>query len=80
MKFLLANRITQDGRRAASHLGLFCLPLSHKKDVRHILVQRETRYRFTMIVLNCCERKGEGLQFNFQSYRLGYGYFYINEF
>ena len=34
--FLSANRITPDGkpRFAASHLGLFCLPMSHKKDVR----------------------------------------------
>ena len=36
MKFLEANRIAPDGtpRSAASHLGLFCLPMSHKKDVR----------------------------------------------
>ena len=24
---------------AASHLGLFCLPMSHKKDVKRILVK-----------------------------------------
>ena len=38
MKFLLANRIAPDGtpRSAASHLGLFCLPMSHKKDARFI--------------------------------------------
>ena len=32
-KFVLANRIATDGMPhfAASHLGLFCLPLSHKK-------------------------------------------------
>ena len=36
MKFLCANRIAPDGtpRSAASHLGLYCLPMSHKKDVR----------------------------------------------
>ena len=37
-KFLLANRIAPDGtpRSAASHLVLYCLALSHKKDVRLI--------------------------------------------
>ena len=36
MKILKANRIAPDGtpQNAASHLGLFCLPLSHKKDAR----------------------------------------------
>ena len=36
MKFLRVNRKAPDGtpRFAASHLGLFCLPMSHKKDVR----------------------------------------------
>ena len=36
MKFLYANRIDPDGtpRSAASHLGLFCLPMSHKRDAR----------------------------------------------
>ena len=34
MKIMSANRIAPDGmpRFAASHLGLFCLPMSHKKD------------------------------------------------
>ena len=34
LKILSANRIAPDGtpRFAASHLGLFCLPMSHKKD------------------------------------------------
>ena len=34
MKIMQANRIAPDGtpRLAASHLGLFCLPMSHKKD------------------------------------------------
>ena len=37
-KLLLANRIAPDGmpRSAASHLGLFCLPMSNKKDARLI--------------------------------------------
>ena len=36
MKFVCANRIAQDGtpRSAASHLGQFCLPMSHKRDAR----------------------------------------------
>ena len=34
--FLQANRIAPDGtpRSAASHLGLCCLPMSHKRDAR----------------------------------------------
>ena len=40
MNFLQANRIAPDGtpRFAASHLGLLCLPMSHKKDSRLIWV------------------------------------------
>ena len=36
MKFMSANRIAPDGtpRFAASHLGLLCLHMSHKKDAR----------------------------------------------
>ena len=36
MNFLWANRIAPGGtpRSAASHLGLFCLVMSHKKDAR----------------------------------------------
>ena len=36
MKFPYANRIAPDGtpRSAASHLGLFCLPMSHKTNAR----------------------------------------------
>ena len=36
MKFLKANRIAPDGtpRSEASHLGLYCLPMSHKRDAR----------------------------------------------
>ena len=38
MKFLCANRIAPDGtpRFAASHLGLCCLPMPHKRDARLI--------------------------------------------
>ena len=34
MEFFCANRIAPDGmpRSAASHLGLCCLPMSHKRD------------------------------------------------
>ena len=44
MKFMKANRIAPDGtpRFAASHLGLFCLLMSHKKDARLIWVKRST--------------------------------------
>ena len=40
MKIMSANRKVPDGTPlfAASHLGLFCLPLSHKKDARLIWV------------------------------------------
>ena len=42
MKIMCANRIAPDGmpRFAASHLGLFCLPMSHKKDARLIWVNK----------------------------------------
>ena len=38
MKFLCANWIAPDGTpcSVASHLGLCCLPMSHKKDARLI--------------------------------------------
>ena len=41
MKIKIANRIAPDGtpRFAASHLGLFCLPMSHQKDARLIWVK-----------------------------------------
>ena len=41
MKFIKANRIALDGtpRIAASHLGLFCLPMSHKKNTRLIWIK-----------------------------------------
>ena len=40
MKLISANRKALDWslRFAASHLGLFCLPISHKKDARLIWV------------------------------------------
>ena len=36
MKFFYANRIAPDGtpHSVASHLGLYCLPMSHKRDAR----------------------------------------------
>ena len=41
MKIMCANRIAPDGTPCfvASHLGLFCLPMSHKKDARLIWVK-----------------------------------------
>ena len=38
MEFLQANRIAPDGtpRSAASHLRLYCSPMSHKRDARLI--------------------------------------------
>ena len=41
-----ANRIAPDGtpRFAASYLGLFCLPMPHKKDTSLIWVKVPTRY------------------------------------
>ena len=42
MKIKIANRIAPNGtpRFAASHLGLFCLPMSHKKDAGLIWVKK----------------------------------------
>ena len=36
VNFLCANRIARDGtpRSAASHLEVYCLPMSHKRDAR----------------------------------------------
>ena len=41
MKVKIANRIASGGTPlfAASHLGLFCLPMSHRKDDRLIWVK-----------------------------------------
>ena len=38
MKIMKSNRIASDGtpRLAASHMGLFCFPMSHQKNVRLI--------------------------------------------
>ena len=43
MKINLGNRIAPDGtlRFAASHMGLLCLPMSHKKYARLIWVNGE---------------------------------------
>ena len=40
MKIMSANRIASDGTPplTASHMGLICLPMSHKKDARLIWV------------------------------------------
>ena len=40
-----ANRIAPDGtpHSAASHLGLFCLPMSHKLDARFIWVNQKPK-------------------------------------
>ena len=45
MKFLCANRIAPDGtpRSVASHPGLFCLPMSHKRDARLKRVKESSR-------------------------------------
>ena len=47
MKFLLANRIAPDRtpHSAASHLGLYCLPMSHKKDARLTRVKYMTEMK-----------------------------------
>ena len=41
MKFLCANRIAPDGMPhcAASYLGLYCLPMSHKRDAMLIRIK-----------------------------------------
>ena len=49
MKIKLANRIAPDGtpQNAASHLGLFCLPMSHKKDawlIWHLKMKQNEPY------------------------------------
>ena len=48
MKFLCANRIAPDrtSRSVASHMGLLCLPTSHKKDARLIRVNSSAFYGF----------------------------------
>ena len=51
MKFLYANRIAPDGtpRSAASHLGIYCLPMSHRKDVGLI---KELRFFSRLQIFN----------------------------
>ena len=51
MKFKRANRIAPDGtpRFAASHLGKFCVPMSHKKDAKLIWVKTSTFYDTHMV-------------------------------
>ena len=53
MKVVKANRIAPDGtpRFAASRLGLFCLPMSHKKDVRLIWVEQSECLRLLLAAL-----------------------------
>ena len=53
MKIVSANRIAPDGtpRSAASHLGLLCLSMSHKKDARLIWVKR-IEYNFQGVQRN----------------------------
>ena len=45
MKFMSANRIAPDGT-PASHLEIFCLPMSHKKDARLIWVNTGRKFVF----------------------------------
>ena len=54
MKIMSANRIASDGtpRFAASHLGLFCLPMSHKKDARLIWVKSFITLIIKLIAVN----------------------------
>ena len=54
MKNMSANRIAPDGtpRLAASHLGLFCLPLSHKKDARLIWVKTIETHKKYITLMN----------------------------
>ena len=53
MKSMLTNRIDPDGMPCfvASHLGLFCLPMSHKKDSRLIWVNH--KYKKKLGQLEC---------------------------
>ena len=53
MKIRIANRIAPDGtlRFAASHLGLFCLPMSHKMDAGLIWVNVVGAYFFVFVIV-----------------------------
>ena len=54
MKCMPANRIAKDGtlRFAAAHLGLFCLPMYHKKDVRLKWVKAASRVKLSLDALD----------------------------
>ena len=77
MKFLGANRIAPDGtpRSAASHLGLFCLPMSHKRDApikgtpglnelkdEHLPKSRRNMHYLSHVMINLdfCLRQNKG--------------------
>ena len=53
--FLCGNRIAPDGtpRFAASHLGLYCLPMSHKKDARLIRFKQTVYQGCLLACLSC---------------------------
>ena len=63
MKIMSANRIAPDGtlRFAASHLGLFCLSMFHKKDGRLIWVKYDTssQARYAVIIFMSAEKLDE---------------------
>ena len=58
MKFLLVNRIAPDGtpRFAASHLGLFGLPMSHEKGRQAYMGKDQQIDSKTFINSNLAER------------------------
>ena len=78
MEIVSANRIAPDGtsRFAASHLGLFCLPMPHKKNARLTRVWVNT-VAFRSSPLLC---KSRNIYVNYVSYlkknhaALGAGY------
>ena len=51
MKIKIVNRVVPDGTPcfAASYLGLFCLPMSHKKDARLIWVNFALIHVFCLV-------------------------------
>ena len=63
MKIMSGNRIDPDVtlRFVVSHLGLFCLPLSHKKDARLVWVKvtfvKYNNNRHTSVVLTIWQNK-----------------------
>ena len=62
MKFMSANRIAPDGtpQNAASHLGLFCLPMSHKKDARLLwvnILEFSSYDDFLLVLATWCSEK-----------------------